>query len=100
MPTESVVSPIQRALDESGVAGTAAATTIDGVASYSISVTGQHSELNDGVLVTQDNSETNALTALNVTSRRPVRGFSLFSVISLLVWKVQTGVKLTARLVK
>ena len=77
--TESVVSSIQRALDESGVAGTAAATTIDGVASYSISVTGQHSELNDGVLVTQDNSETNALTVTKRNEQKTSEGF--FSIL-------------------
>ena len=77
--TESVVSSIQRALDESGVAGIAAATTIDGVASYSISVTGQHSELNDGVLVTQDNSETNALTVTKRNEQKTSEGF--FSIL-------------------
>ena len=62
--SQTVVSAIQRALDQSGVAGSASANVTDGVTSYSLTVSGQHAELNNGVLVTQGNSETNALTCV------------------------------------
>ena len=55
--SQTVVSAMQRALDQSGVAGSASANVTDGVTSYSLTVSGQHAELNNGVLVTQGNSK-------------------------------------------
>jgi len=87
--SDSVVSSIQRALDQSGVAGNAEAVIVDGVTTYSIGVTGQHSELNDGVVVTQDNSETNALSVTKLSDQSSSEGF--FSVLGDFVVGLESG---------
>ena len=87
--SQTVVSAMQRALDQSGVAGSASAKVTDGVTSYSLTVSGQHAELNNGVLVTQGNSETNALTVSKTKDQNTSEGF--FSVLGDFVAGLESG---------
>ena len=87
--SQTVVSAMQRALDQSGVAGSASANVTDGVTSYSLTVSGQHAELNNGVLVTQGNSETNALTVSKTKDQNTSEGF--FSVLGDFVAGLESG---------
>ena len=87
--SEMIEASIQGALDRSGVVGSAKVSVVDGVTTYSVTVSGQHSDLYGGVSVTQTNSDSSPLSVSKIGDQSTTESF--FSIIGDFVSGLEKG---------